>query len=142
MIREAEAKDKEQLEQLYRMLVPNSRKTNVQEAQIEKIRADSMNFIFVYDEEGEILGTLTLNICLQALHGDRPYAIVENVIVHENHRGMQVGKQLFQHVEAYCNSIHCHRIMLLSKATRVRAHQFFEREGYDGQVSKAFKKYF
>lgn len=60
MIREAEPKDREQLSNLYRMLVPNSRKMNVLEEQIEKIRW---------------------------------------------------------------------------------AHQFFEREGYDGNVSKGFKKY-
>ncbi|MDF2937356.1 MAG: hypothetical protein K0Q90_2729 [Paenibacillaceae bacterium] len=141
MIREAEAGDKEQLSRLYRMLVPNSKKMDVQEEQIHKIRTDPMNFIFVYEEHGELLGSLTLNICMQALHGERPYAIVENVIVHDDHRGKSIGHQLFRHVEAYCNSIHCHRIMLLSKATRIRAHQFFEREGYDGQISKGFKKY-
>lgn len=141
MIREAEDRDEEQLSKLYRMLVPNSKKMEVQQEQLRKIRNDPMNFIFVYEEHGELLGSLTLNICMQALHGERPYAIVENVIVHEDHRGKSIGQSLFRHVEAYCNSIHCHRIMLLSKATRIRAHQFFEREGYDGQVSKGFKKY-
>ncbi|WP_181592535.1 GNAT family N-acetyltransferase [Paenibacillus sp. YN15] len=141
LIREAEGRDQEQLSRLYRMLVPNSKKMNVQAEQIGKIRTDPMNFIFVYEEQGELLGSLTLNICMQALHGEQPYAIVENVIVHEDHRSKNIGQQLFRHVEEYCNSIHCHRIMLLSKATRIRAHRFFEREGYDGQVSKGFKKY-
>jgi N-acetylglutamate synthase-like GNAT family acetyltransferase len=141
LIREAEGKDKEQLFQLYRMLVPNSKKMNVLEEQIERIRVDPMNFLLVYEAGGEILGTVTLNICLQALHGSRPYGVIENIIVHENHRGKNIGQKLLQYIEDYCRSIDCHRIMLLSNSQRLKAHQFFEREGYSGSVSKGFKKY-
>lgn len=141
MIREAEGTDKDKLFELYRMLVPNSRKMNVLEEQIETIRKHPYNFLFVYDEGGDILGTVTLNICLQALHGKRPYGVIENIIVHENHRNKKIGQKLLQYVEEFCRSLNCHRIMLLSNSARESAHQFFEREGYDGLVSKGFKKY-
>ncbi|MCM3730298.1 GNAT family N-acetyltransferase [Fictibacillus nanhaiensis] len=121
------------------MLVPNSKKMNVLEEQIDKIRRDHYNFLLVYEEEGEIIGTLTLNICLQALHGIRPFGVVENIIVHENFRSRNVGQKLLQYVEDYCKTIDCHRIMLLSNSTRQRAHQFFEREGYSGSFSKGVK---
>ncbi|MFB9324570.1 GNAT family N-acetyltransferase [Paenibacillus aurantiacus] len=126
---------------LYRMLVPNSKSMLVIEEQIEAIKQDPANYILVYEERGALLGTVTLNICRQALHGFRPYGIVENIIVHEDHRGKNIGQQLLQYVEDYCRSIDCHRIMLLSSSARQRAHQFFEREGYSGTVSKGFKKY-
>ena len=58
MIIEAESKDKEQLFELYKMLVPNSKKMNVQEEQIEKLRLDPMNFILVYEEQDLIIGKL------------------------------------------------------------------------------------
>lgn len=141
MIREAERTDKEQISELYQMLVPKSKKRNVLENQIDRIRKDPKNFLLVYEEEGSIVGTLTLNICLQALHGESSYGIVENIIVHENYQNKRIGSKLLQYVEEYCNSIDCHRIMLLSNSKRYRAHQFFEREGYDGTVSKGFKKY-
>ncbi|WP_407873077.1 GNAT family N-acetyltransferase [Paenibacillus sp. P36] len=51
-------------------------------------------------------------------------------------RSKNIGQQLLQYVEDYCKEINCHRIMLLSNSSRERAHQFFEREGYDGSVSK------
>lgn len=141
MIREAVKTDRDQLEKLYRMLVPNSRHLNVLEAQIETIRLDPHNFLLVYELEDEIVGTLTLNICLQALHGLRPYGIIENIVVDEGHRGKGIGKQLLQYAEAYCITANCRKIMLLSHSSRYRAHQFFEREGYSGTVSKGFKKY-
>lgn len=40
MIREAERTDKDQIFELYRMLVPNSKKMNVLEEQIDIIRRD------------------------------------------------------------------------------------------------------
>ncbi|GAA0339619.1 hypothetical protein GCM10008967_32470 [Bacillus carboniphilus] len=95
MIRQAERTDKEQISNLYRMLVPNSKKRDVLEEQIEIIKNDPKNFLLVYEEEGEILGTITLNICLQALHGRSPYGVVENIIVHENHRGKKVNRNLY-----------------------------------------------
>ncbi|SDW68453.1 GNAT family N-acetyltransferase [Paenibacillus sp. PDC88] len=141
MIREARREDREQLYDLYRMLVPNSRKMNVVEDQIERIRLDPMNFLLVFEDQGAILGTLTLNICLQALHGTRPYGLIENIVVHENHRSTKIGQQLLDYAEEYCRTIHCHKLMLLSSSKRERAHGFFERCGYSGSVSRGFKKY-
>ncbi|WP_053367840.1 GNAT family N-acetyltransferase [Bacillus sp. FJAT-27245] len=141
MIREADRTDKTQIFNLYKMLVPNSKKMNVLEDQIDKLRRDPHNFLLVYEDEGEIVGTLTLNICLQALHGFRPYGVVENIVVHEQHRNKKIGQELLRYVEQYCKSIDCHRIMLLSNAERNNAHRFFEREGYDGSISRGFKKY-
>ncbi|MCM3575735.1 GNAT family N-acetyltransferase [Mesobacillus subterraneus] len=141
MIREAEGTDQMQIYGLYKMLVPNSKKMRVLEDQIETIKRDPYNFLLVYEEEGEILGTLTLNICLQALHESRPYAIVENIVVHENCRSRKIGEKLLQYVEKYCRSIDCHRIMLLSNSKREKAHRFFEKNGYSGSVSRGFKKY-
>jgi N-acetylglutamate synthase-like GNAT family acetyltransferase len=98
LIRQAERSDKNQLYDLYRMLVPNSKKMNVIEEQIDIIRSDPNNFLFVFDKNGEVLGTVTLNICFQAMHGTRPYGVVENIIVRENHRGKNIGQLLLQHV--------------------------------------------
>ena len=52
-----------------------------------------------------------------------------------------LDKNFLQYVEDYCKAIDCHRIMLLINSARHRAHQFFEREGYNGSISKGFKKY-
>ncbi|MNC39798.1 hypothetical protein D3C75_884750 [compost metagenome] len=59
MIREAERADRDQLYKLYRMLVPNSKKMNVLEEQIDTIKQDPHNFLFVFDSGGELTGTVT-----------------------------------------------------------------------------------
>jgi N-acetylglutamate synthase-like GNAT family acetyltransferase len=141
MIREAEGRDRDRLEQLYRMLVPTSKKLLVLEERIEEMRKDPRNFLFVYEEEGKLLGTLSLSICLDALHGMMSYGVIENIVIDEAQRGLGIGQKLMQHAEDYCRTIDCFKIMLLSNSKRERAHHFFEREGYSSSVSKGFKKY-
>ncbi|PWV94444.1 N-acetylglutamate synthase-like GNAT family acetyltransferase [Paenibacillus cellulosilyticus] len=141
MIREAEASDVSELYRLYRMLLPNSKKLNVVEERIIEIRNDSKNFIYVYESDNKIIGTLTLTICLEALHGSMSYGVIENVVVDETLRGNGIGQQLMDYAERYCRSIRCSKIMLLSNSKRESAHHFFASIGYDSTVSKAFKKY-
>jgi ribosomal protein S18 acetylase RimI-like enzyme len=71
----------------------------------------------------------------------RPYAVVENIIVNPAFRGNGIGKSLLAHVEQLCVLRGCTKIMLLSSASRVEAHEFFKKNGFNGSVSRGFKKY-
>lgn len=141
MIREAESKDVHILEDLYRALAPNSKNIKVLPERIEQINADPNNFLFVYEEQGIVAGTIFVTICLDPMYQFRPYAVVENVIVDKNLRGTGIGNKLLEHVEQLCISKACTKIMLLSSANRIEAHSFFTKNGYSGTVSKGFKKY-
>jgi len=141
MIREAESKDANVLEDLYKTLAPNSKNIKVLPERIEQILSDSNNFLFVYDDHGVIAGTIFVTICLDPMYQFRPYAVVENVIVDKTLRGTGIGKKLLQHVENQCISQGCTKIMLLSSANRIEAHEFFTKNGYSGTVGKGFKKY-
>jgi N-acetylglutamate synthase-like GNAT family acetyltransferase len=95
-IREAERRDCERLTQLYKMLVPTSKRMLVLEERIDEMRKNPRNFLFVYEEEGLILGTVTLSIYLEALHGMMPFGVIENIVVDEARRGNRIGQRLLQ----------------------------------------------
>ncbi|CAH1226848.1 hypothetical protein PAECIP111891_06012 [Paenibacillus allorhizoplanae] len=141
MIREAESKDTNILESLYKALAPNSKNIKVLPERIEQIMADPNNFLFVYEDHGIVTGTIFMTVCLDPMYQFRPYAVVENVIVNKDFRGNGIGKRLLEHVEQLCISRGCTKIMLLSSANRIEAHEFFMKNGYSGTVSKGFKKY-
>ncbi len=46
-----------------------------------------------------------------------------------------------EHVEQMSIARESTRIILLSSATRTEAHKFFDKNGYNGTISKGFKKY-
>jgi N-acetylglutamate synthase-like GNAT family acetyltransferase len=141
MIREAEIKDRSKIEELYKILIPNDDDIVVLEERIIQIKNDPNNFIFVSEEEGLVRGTLLMHICLDPMYGKRPFVLIENVIVDPSYRGKGIGTNLFNHVEEYCKTIACREILLMSNFKRVEAHKFFEKQGYNGDISRGFKKY-
>ncbi|GAB1786473.1 GNAT family N-acetyltransferase [Priestia megaterium] len=141
MIREAEPKDSSVIENLYKKLAPHSKNLKVLPERIEQIRNDPNNFLFVYEEDHVIKGSIFITFCLDPGYEFRPYTIVEYVIVGEGYRGEGVGKKLLKHVEKVSIIRESTRIILLSSVARTEAHKFFTNNGYDGTISKGFKKY-
>ncbi|MEI4801866.1 GNAT family N-acetyltransferase [Bacillus sp. NPDC077411] len=141
MIREAESKDSNAIENLYKILAPHSKNIKVLPERIEQIRNDANNFLFVYEEHGKVKGSIFMTFCLDPGYQFRPYTVVEYVIVNEEFRGNGIGEKLLKHVEQLSIARESTRIILLSSATRVEAHKFFTKNGYNGTISKGFKKY-
>lgn len=140
MIREAERRDREHIEALYKILIPGDDEIEVLDERIDQIKLDPNHFLFVYELESVVVGTLLLSFCLDVMYGNRPFAVIENVIVDSSCRGLGIGKQLFQHVEKRCEAVGCRELLLMSNVSRLEAHQFFERIGFNA-VAKGFKKY-
>ncbi|UUZ91518.1 GNAT family N-acetyltransferase [Paenibacillus sp. P25] len=141
MIREAEARDCRALERLYRLLVPSNPRIRVLPERLEQFRDDPDHFVLVYDRSDTITGTLTLNICPDAMFGMKAYALIENLIVDPLARGQGVGAALMAYADSLCLERSCTKIMLLSGSERKGAHAFFQCCGFNGTVSKGFKKY-
>jgi N-acetylglutamate synthase-like GNAT family acetyltransferase len=140
MIREAEKRDRERIEALYKILIPDDNEIDVLDERIDQIKLDPNHFLFVYEHEGVAVGTMILSFCLDAMYGNRPFAVLENVIVHPSCRGLGIGKQLFKYIELRCKAAGCRELLLMSNVRRTEAHQFFEKMGFSA-VAKGFKKY-
>lgn len=140
-IREAKSKDYRAVEALYQALVPNSKNISVSSERLEQIKADPNNFLFVYQDGEVIQGTIFLTFCLDPMYEFRPYAVIENFIVDGVARGHGIGTLLLNHVEELCVAEGCTKIMLMSSAARIKAHEFFIKHGFNGDVSRGFKKY-
>ncbi|MBR2566941.1 MAG: GNAT family N-acetyltransferase [Paenibacillus sp.] len=141
IIREAEINDAEAIERLYRELLPNNTKIKVVEDRIEEIKHDHNSYLFVCEVDQEIVATAHLHLCLDALIESQPFGVVERVIVSGNRQGQGYGSLIMKHIEDLCISRNCVKIFLASGASRKQAHKFYTNLGYDGDSSKAFKKY-
>jgi N-acetylglutamate synthase-like GNAT family acetyltransferase len=141
MIREARAEDAGAVQRLYEVLVPGNPRIRVLPERLEGLRRDAVNFCFVDERDGEVVGTVLLHLCPDVMFEERPYALLENLVVEPGARGGGVGRALLEHAEQVAREHGCTKLMLLSGVHRTEAHAFFERLGYDGSVSRAFKKY-
>ncbi|MEW4426668.1 MULTISPECIES: GNAT family N-acetyltransferase [Paenibacillus] len=141
MIREAEPRDAQDIERLYKELLPNNLNTKVLGERIEEIQNNPNSFLLVCEIDQKVIGTAHLHICLDALVENRPFGVVERVIITEHVQSKGYGSELMKAIENICIQRNCMKIFLTSGASRSEAHHFYEKLGYDGESSKAFKKY-
>src|SRR5690554_2325629 len=118
MIREAERRDRARIEELYHLLIPDDHEIQVLEERIEQMKLDPNHYLLVYENEGIVVGTIILGFFLDAMYGNRPYALLENLVVDSACRGIGVGKQLFDHIEVRCRAVQCREILLMSNVRR------------------------
>jgi len=141
MIREAVPEDALYIEELYRLLLPNQTDIQVSPERLRQIAENTESFLYVYEEDGTIVGTLHLHLCMDALCDDRPFAVIERVITAQEVRGKGYGAKLMRYAEHKATSRGALKIMLSSAIRREDAHQFYEHLGYNSSSSKLFKKY-
>lgn len=141
MIREARSEDATYIEELYRILLPEHPAIHVSPERLKRIADHPDSFLYVYEEEGTIVGTLHLHLCMDALCDDRPFAVIERVITAQEVRGKGYGAKLMKYAEHVATSRGALKIMLSSAVRREDAHQFYEHLGYNSSSSKLFKKY-
>lgn len=77
-----------------------------------------------------------MTFCLDPGYQFRPYTVIKNVIVNEDFRGNGIGEKLLKHVEQISIARGFTRIILLSSATKIKAHKFFTKNGHNGTISR------
>ena len=76
--------------------------TEVLPERIEEIKRHEHSFLFVYEAREQVVGTAHLHICLDALAGNRPFGLVERVIMSNEVQGRGYSTELMKHVEEVC----------------------------------------
>lgn len=91
--------------------------------------------------EDEVVGSL-MGIINKDLKGEcKPFMVVENVIVAEEHRRMGIARRLMDNIEKIATEKGCSFIILVSGMHRKYAHDFYESVGFKRDMVKGFKKY-
>lgn len=96
--------------------------------------------IFVATCKGETVGTFSLLIMDNLVHGGAPSGIVEAVAVVPKYHGIGIGKKMMRFAMDRCREFGCYKLVLSTNLTRDKAHRFyeslgFERHGYSFLIS-------
>jgi GNAT superfamily N-acetyltransferase len=140
IVREATGKDAGELTDLLRLLTDDSKVAVVPE-RLEDVRNRSDSFVFLAESSEGLVGTVQVTLCPDVMYRFQPYAVLENVFVREEKRGLGIGRAMITEVEKLCLANDCSKIMFLSSINRESAHRFFQSLGYDGDSKRGFIKY-
>lgn len=94
------------------------------------IKANSNQYLFVAEQNAELVGALILVIVQQFSHAGGKSLIVEDVMVSQSHQGQGVGRQMMQFAADFGRKHGCYKINLCSGKARELAHEFYRKLGY------------
>ena len=100
-----------------------------------------MMHLLVAELDKQVVGTVTLVLVPNVNHATKPWAQIENVVVHEAYRRAGIGHALMACCEQITREAGGYKMQLLSSQKRTEAHNFYKKEGFN-PTSVGFRKYF
>lgn len=108
------------------------------ERQIGRINDERTVFVAVVPRAG-VVGWI--GVALREAVIDSARADIEGLVVEDEYRGNGIGQLLVEAAETWARRRGCTSMRLVSNVVRERAHEFYERLGYDVlKTQHAFKK--
>ena len=139
-IREVQNGDLFGLLELYTMLHEKSVPEDSEELQKlwSGILADKNHHIIVADDNGKIVSTCVCVIIPNLTHKLRPYAVVENVVTHEDYRNRGLASACLNKAKEIAAAENCYKLMLMTGSKRYETLRFYERAGYNSKDKTGF----
>lgn len=140
MIREAVLSDLDGLLELYTQLHNNPIPSGSEKLSElwSSIMADKNHRIIVAEEDGKLVSSCVCVIIPNLTHGQRPYAVIENVITDKDHRKKGYASACLDHAKNIALSENCYKLMLMTGSKEESTLRFYERAGYNRNDKTAF----
>jgi len=94
--------------------------------------------MLVAEAEQQVCGVVVVNF-ITPVHENGLWALISALVINESARGAGIGQKLLIAAEQHALDKGCTQIELSSSEKRVRAHNFYENNGYK-EVRKRFVK--
>ncbi|MGL5011886.1 MAG: GNAT family N-acetyltransferase [Paracoccaceae bacterium] len=117
LYRAAETRDFRAVQNLMHQLNPQGDALSTSPAQWETLLRHPGTTVWLADNGGPV-ASVTLHILPNMTYAAAPYALVENVVTLESHRGRGIGRGLMMHVLDRALAEGCYKVMLLTGVER------------------------
>lgn len=140
MVREAKQEDLTEILELYLHLHEKSvpRESGELKETWRRIMEDENHHLIVNAVDGKIVSSCVCVIVPNLTHNVRPYAIVENVVTHSDHRRKGYASECLGYARAAAEKAGCYKIMLLTGSKEAGVLDFYRRAGYNSTDKTAF----
>ncbi|MFB6152054.1 MAG: GNAT family N-acetyltransferase [Haloarculaceae archaeon] len=133
----------DELLELYRTLNPDDPvldPTEVADLWAEMLADDSLEILAV-ERDDRLVSSCVLSVTRNLTRRARPFAVVENVVTHEDYRNRGFGKRCVRAAIERAAERDCYKVMLLTGSDSEWKHEFYEDCGFDGDEKTGFVRY-
>ena len=140
MIREAKKEDLKELLELYLFLHEESipKMDEHLKETWDQIIEDKNHHLIVNEVDGKIVSSCVCVIIPNLTRNVRPYAFVENVVTHADHRKKGYAGECLEYAKRIAEQENCYKMMLLTGSKRAETLNFYEKAGYNSSDKTAF----
>ena len=125
---------RQRLEELLNQLTPQP--ATLSEATLRAVLDDSASRLYLLEEEGLIVGTLTLGIYVSPT-GSKAW--IEDVVVDNTCRGKGYGRALVAHAIEEARKAGVKQLMLTSNPLRVAANKLYQSMGFEPKETNCYR---
>ena len=140
MVREVVKEDLDSLLELYLFLhedsIPEHDKHLAETW--EQILEDPNHHLIVNEIDGQIVSSCVCVIIPNLTRSVRPYAFVENVVTHAEHRRKGYAGECLTYAKKIAEQENCYKMMLLTGSKKPETLHFYEHAGYNSSDKTAF----
>ena len=145
VIRRAKKEDATQLKELYFRHLTSSPPKEEQDMgkwaeALERFERSGSYYLFVGEEEGKLVSSVTLVIIENLTHNRRPYAVIENVVTHASYKGRHYATALMEKAAETAREHGCYKIMVMTGSKRKSTLDFYKNCGYSATEKTGFLK--
>lgn len=140
-VRTVRADELDDLLALYRMLNPDDPELERDadlKAQWREMLADDTLEILVVEHANRLVASCVCSITRNLTRNARPFAVVENVVTHEDYRNRGFGTRCVRAAVETARERDCYKVMLLTGADEAWKHAFYEDCGFDRDEKTGF----
>ena len=140
MVREIHENELNALLELYLFLHEDSvpRMTEHLKNTWQDITADRNHHIIVNVIEGKIVASCVCVIIPNLTRNIRPYALIENVVTHEDFRNKGYATECLHYAREIAEKENCYKMMLLTGSKKESTLRFYKHAGYNNGDKTAF----
>lgn len=140
MVREAKRTDLNGILLLYTHLHDNPLPQSAENAEHvwDQILKNPSCYVVVNETFGRIISSCTLVIVPNLTHGQRPYALVENMVTDASFYNQGFGSACLREAKRIAVQNNCYKIMLMTGSQKPETLRYYEKAGYSRNEKTAF----
>ncbi len=142
IVRLATAADQRSLFGLYSQLHPGDLPwpSEAQAADaFSKVLGHEGTTVLICEVDGNAVSTCMLVVCPNLTRAGRPFAIIENVVTHRDHRKSGYGRRILQHAFEFARQQGCYKVTLTTGRRNEETLRFYEGLGMRRDTRTAFE---
>jgi GNAT superfamily N-acetyltransferase len=109
---------------------------------LSKVLEHETTAVFICEVDGRAVSTVMLVVCPNFTRSGRPFAIIENVVTHRDHRKSGYGRQVVQHAIEVARQRGCYKVTLTTGRRDEETLRFYEGLGMRRDTRTAFETRF